>query len=116
GTIWVGTYDGGLNRFKDGRFARYTTDEGLFSNGVFQILVDDADNFWMSSNQGIYRVSRRQLNDFAEGKLGQITSISYGVKDGMLNSECNGGRQPAGVRARDGRLWFPTVEGVVVVD
>jgi ligand-binding sensor domain-containing protein/signal transduction histidine kinase len=116
GILWIGTYDGGLNRFKDGRLTRYTTDDGLFANGVFQILEDDAGNLWMSSNQGIYRVSLRQLNDFAAGKLGQITSISYGVEDGMLNSECNGGRQPAGLRARDGRLWFPTVAGVVVVD
>ncbi|MCI0490107.1 MAG: histidine kinase, partial [Blastocatellia bacterium] len=116
GTLWTGTYEGGLNRFKGGRFTRYTTDDGLFSNGVFQILEDDADNFWMSGNQGIYRVRRQQLNDFAEGKLGQITSISYGVADGMRNVECNGGRQPAGIRARDGRLWFPTVDGIVVVD
>ena len=116
GTIWIGTYEGGLNRFKDGRFTHYTTDDGLFSNGVFQILEDDAGNFWMSSNQGIYRVSRQQLNDFADRKLTQLTSISYGVRDGMPNSECNGGRQPAGLRARDGRLWFPTLNGVVAVD
>ncbi|MCI0487136.1 MAG: histidine kinase [Blastocatellia bacterium] len=116
GALWIGTYDGGLDRFKDGRFTRYTTDDGLFSNGVFQILEDDAGNFWMSSNQGIYRVSHRQLNDFAEGKLTRLTSISYGVRDGMRNSECNGGRQPAGFRARDGRLWFPTLNGVVSVD
>ena len=116
GTIWIGTYDGGLNRFEDGRLTRYTTDDGLFSNGVFQILEDDAGNFWMSSNQGIYRVSRKQLNDFADGRLARLTSISYGVRDGMLNSECNGGRQPAGLRSRDGRLWFPTLNGVVAID
>jgi signal transduction histidine kinase len=34
----------------------------------------------------------------------------------MLSAECNGGRQPAALRARDGRLWFPTLNGVVVVD
>ncbi|MCI0488143.1 MAG: histidine kinase [Blastocatellia bacterium] len=116
GTLWIGTYDGGLNRFKDGRFTRYTTEEGMSSNGVFQILEDDAGNFWMSGNQGIQRVSRQQLNDFAEGKIAALTSVSYGVADGMRVAECNGGRQPAGIVARDGRLWFPTVEGVVVVD
>lgn len=114
--IWIGTYDGGLNRLKDGRLTRYTMDDGLFSNGVFQILEDDAGNFWMSSNQGIYRVSRRQLNDFADRRLARLTSISYEVIDGMLNSECNGGRQPAGIRSRDGRLWFPTLRGVVSID
>src|SRR5690606_29751333 len=34
----------------------------------------------------------------------------------MRNREANGGVQPAGVRARDGRLWFPTQDGVVVID
>ncbi len=116
GAIWIGTYDGGLNRFKDGRITRYTTNDGLFSNGVFQILEDDAGNLWMSSNQGIYCVRRQQLNRFADGQLTRLTSISYGIKEGMLNSECNGGRQPAGFRGRDGRLWFPTISGVVVIE
>jgi signal transduction histidine kinase/ligand-binding sensor domain-containing protein len=116
GTIWVGTYDGGLNRFRDGRFTRYTTNEGLFNNGVFQILEDERGYFWMSCNLGIYRVNRQELEEFAAGKRRSITSIAYGKKDGMLNAECNGGHQPSGIRARDGRLWFPTQDGAVVID
>jgi signal transduction histidine kinase/ligand-binding sensor domain-containing protein len=116
GVLWIGTYDGGLNRFKDGKFTSYTTKEGMFSNGVFAILEDARGNFWMSSNQGIHRASRQQLNDFAEGKIARIDSISYGKADGMLNTECNGARQPAAIKTRDGRMWFPTFEGVAVVD
>jgi signal transduction histidine kinase/ligand-binding sensor domain-containing protein len=116
GALWIGTYDGGLSLFKDGRFTSFTTREGLFSNGVFQILEDRRGNFWMSSNQGVYRVSRRELLDFAEGKIRHLTSVSYGKHDGLLNIECNGGRQPAGIRSRDGRLWFPTQQGVAVID
>ena len=33
----------------------------------------------------------------------------------MLNAECNGGRSPAGVKTRDGKLWFPTQDGVAVI-
>ncbi|MGH9841277.1 MAG: sensor histidine kinase [Blastocatellia bacterium] len=116
GALWIGTYDGGLGRFKDGRFTRYTTREGLFNDGAFQILEDAGGNLWMSSNRGIYRVRKQELNDFAAGKLRSITSIAYGKSDGMLNAECNGGRWPAGVRARDGRLWFPTQDGAAVID
>jgi signal transduction histidine kinase/ligand-binding sensor domain-containing protein len=116
GVLWIGSYDGGLCRFKDGRFTRYTPKEGLFNDGVFQILEDARGNFWMSSNRGIYRVSKRELNDFAAGRLASITSIAYGRSDGMLNPECNGGRWPAGVKTRDGKLWFPTQDGVVVID
>jgi signal transduction histidine kinase/ligand-binding sensor domain-containing protein len=116
GTFWVGTYDDGLSRFRDGRFFNYRMEHGLFNNGVFQILEDRHGYFWISCNKGIYRVSRRELNDFADGKLARINSVAYGKQDGMRNVECNGGRLPAGTKARDGRFWFPTQEGVAVVD
>ena len=116
GTLWIGTYDDGLSRFRDGKFFNYRTEQGLYNNGVFQILEDRHANFWISSNRGIYRVSRRELNEMADGRRSQITAVAFGKADGMLNSECNGGRQPAGLIAPDGRLWFPTMGGVAVVD
>jgi signal transduction histidine kinase/ligand-binding sensor domain-containing protein len=116
GAIWIGTYDSGLNRLKDGKITRYTTREGLYNNGVFQILEDARGYFWMSCNRGIYRVSRRELNDFAEGKIQSITSVSFDKRDGMPSSECNGGYQPAGIKLRAGRLLFPTQGGIAVVD
>jgi signal transduction histidine kinase len=116
GALWIGTYDGGLARLKDGRFTQYTTKNGLFDEGVFQILEDARGNLWMSCNRGIYRAAKQQLNELAERKIQRISCISYGVQDGMLNAECNGGRQPAGIKARDGELWFPTLDGVVVID
>jgi signal transduction histidine kinase/ligand-binding sensor domain-containing protein len=116
GAVWVGTYDGGLSRIKDGRVATVRAADGLFNNGVFRILGDDRGNFWISSNRGIYRVARRQLEDFMEGRASSVISVPYGKEDGLISTECNGGRQPAGVRARDGRLWFPTQAGVAVID
>jgi signal transduction histidine kinase/ligand-binding sensor domain-containing protein len=116
GTLWIGTYDSGLGRFKDGRFTRYTTKEGLFDNGVFQILDDDFGRVWMSCNRGIYRVRKEELNEFAEGKISTVTAVAFGKSDGMENVECNGGRWPAGIKARDGKLWFPTMGGVAVID
>jgi len=115
-TFWLGTYDDGLIRFRDGRFLTYKKENGLFDNGVFQILEDRRGYFWISCNRGIYRVSRRELNDYADRKITRINSVAYGKQDGMLNVECNGGRLPAGIIARDGKFWFPTQEGVAVVD
>lgn len=116
GTMWLGTYDGGLNRFRDGRFTNYSTRNGLFSDGVFQILPDDDGFFWMSSNQGIYRVRKQELEDFAAGKIQAVSSEVFGKRDGLINTECNGGRQPAGIRAKDGLLWFPTQHGAAIVN
>ncbi len=116
GALWIGTFDSGLSRLKDGRFTNYTEQNGLFNNGVFQILEDRRGNFWISCNRGIYRVSRQQLNDYADGKSTVINCVAYGTQDGMLSVECNGGRQPSGIKAHDGKLWFPTQGGVVVID
>jgi diguanylate cyclase (GGDEF)-like protein len=116
GTLWIGTYNEGLSRFKDGRFVNYKTENGLYNNGVFAIEEDARGNFWISSNHGIYRVKRQELNDFADGKIAKINSVGYGTLDGMLSTECNGGRQPASVKDQNGRFWFPTQDGVVVIE
>jgi len=116
GTLWIGTYDGGLGRFKDGRLTRYTTRDGLFDNGVFQILEDDYGWFWMNSNRGIYRVRKQELQDFAAGKVQAITCLAYNKSDGMPSTEGNGGHWPAGVKTRDGKLWFPTMAGAAMID
>ncbi len=117
GAFWFGTFDNGITRLKDGRFSAIRSENGLHDNGAFQILEDESGRFWISSNRGIYRVNKKELNDFADGKISSVTSVAYGVKDGMLDAECNGGVSPAGFKSRkDGRLWFPTQKGVVVID
>ena len=115
-TLWIGTYDNGLGRLQGSHFTRYRKRDGLFSNGVFQILETRNGDLWMSSNQGIYRVDKQELNEFAEGKRRTIASTSYGRADGMINEECNGGLWPAGIKTHDGKLLFPTQDGVAAID
>ena len=115
GTMWLGTAGGGLNRLRDGRITTYSTRVGLFDDKVHHILADDAGQLWMSSNRGVFHVSRQELEAYAAGTARAINSVSYGTADGMKSSECNGSgnAQPAAWRSRDGRLWFPTLKGVV---
>jgi ligand-binding sensor domain-containing protein/signal transduction histidine kinase len=115
GVLWIGTYGGGLNRYKAGRFTTYGIKDGLHDVAVSRIIEDDRGNLWMSGNKGIYRVARSQLNDFADGRIAQINSIAYGMADGMVVDETNGG-QPAGWRTDEGRFWFPTIKGLVEID
>jgi len=116
GSIWIGTRGGGLNRYKDGKFTLCAVKNGLFSDYIFQILEDEQGALWMTSNEGIFKVAKKQLNDFADGKIDSVTSISYGTQDGMSAPLCTGGIQPAGWKSRDGRLWFPTNKGFVMID
>ena len=116
GALWIGTYGYGLFRFKGGKFARITTKDGLFDDVVSAILEDNRANFWMSGNKGIFRVAQDELNAFADGRLGGVTSVSYGVQDGMDVGETNGVGYPSAWRAQDGKLWFAMIKGVVVID
>jgi signal transduction histidine kinase/ligand-binding sensor domain-containing protein len=116
GTLWIGTYDTGLFRYRDGRFTRYTTREGLPVNSAFEIVEDGQGRFWMSSNAGVYRVARDDLDAFAAGRIRSVKAVAYGRGDGMANQECSGIGHPGVIRASDGRLWIGTQKGVSVID
>lgn len=116
GSIWLGTDGGGLCRLRNGKFTSYGQQQGLPDDTFFSILDDRLGNFWLSSNKGIFSVAKKKFDDFDAGRTGKIEAISYGVGDGMKNRECNGGFQPAGWRTKDGKLWFPTVAGVSILD
>jgi len=115
GNLWIGTDGDGLFRFRDGKFNVFTSKNGLYDNLAFSILEDDYGNLWMSGNKGIYRANIIELEEFADGRRKMVNSFSYGSFDGMLSRECNGAN-PAGTKANDGRIWFPTLKGVVVVN
>ena len=116
GTIWFATSGGGLNRWKKGRITHITAKDGLFDNTVFRILEDGQKRFWLSSNRGISVVERRELNDFADGRIGFVRTRSFSQADGLKSQECNGGFQPSGWEASDGKLYFPTTQGAAVID
>lgn len=116
GSAWVGTYGGGLSRFRNGRFDNFDRRHGLASDVVLQILEDDLGYLWLGSNQGISRVAKAELEIVARGEKSTVTSTSFGKADGMRAAECNGGYQPAAWKGREGKLWFATIRGVVTVD
>lgn len=116
GELWIGTLGGGLARFKDGKITSYTSREGLADDNVYEILDGDDGYLWMSCNNGVFRLSKKQLAEFAQGTTLSVTSELFGDSDGMLSSECNGGNQPSGWRSSDGRLWFGSIMGVVSVN
>ena len=116
GTMWIGTYGGGINRLRDGKFQALTTAQGLLDNFVSRILVDNEGKFWILGNLGIFAVSRDELNAVADHNKNTIIGSAFGMADGMASSEASGGHQNAGIRARDGRLWFPMIKDVVIID
>jgi signal transduction histidine kinase/ligand-binding sensor domain-containing protein len=116
GTLWAGTGGGGLSRWRNGRFISYTPEGGLADGFICGIAEDGLGSLWMSSHHEIFRVSRKELDEFAAGEIPKIHCALFGVDDGLNTRECSGGSQPTVCRSRDGRLWFATGNGLAVVN
>ena len=114
--LWVGTAANGFNLIRNGKISQFTTNDGLINEVVLKILEDQYGYFWISCNKGIYKIKRQDLLDFADQKILSLNPVSYGKTDGMESIECNGGVTPAGCIARDGKLMFPTMDGISVID
>lgn len=115
GTLWFGSQRSGLTRLRDGIFHSYTVKDGLYSNEVYSVAVDDAGDVWMGGPHGILHVSAADLDDHAAGKITTIHTDVYSTNAGMKVEECSSAYQPAAAKSRDGTLWFCTHLGVVSI-
>ena len=116
GSLWIGTSGEGLARLRDGQVRRIGAADGLW-DGLVQVIVEDVDGqFWMTCNRGFFRVSRAELDALADGRIARVTSSGFGPADALRASTFAGGLQGAGAVDAQGRLWLPSVRGLVIVD
>jgi signal transduction histidine kinase/ligand-binding sensor domain-containing protein len=113
--LWIGTADGGLSRLRDGKFANFTPRDGLADNTICHITEDSQRRLWFSSPHGVFYVEKEALESFARGETKSFSCTSYDQSDGMPSSACTCAFQPSGCMTKDGRLLFPTLDGVAVV-
>ncbi len=116
GRLWVATFGGGLNIVQGTQVASLTSTHGLPEEGLMGIALDGLGSLWLSSNNGIHRIALSDMYAYLDGRRSSVTFQSFGISDGMYSDECNGGFQSCVARTSDGKLWFPTTSGVVMVD
>lgn len=99
GYIWIATNGGGLNCFDPAKkiFTKYLEEDGLGSNVIRSMLMDNSGNIWMSTSMGITKFeTHRKL--FA----------NYGMEDGVQGIEFY---SESCYKASDGKLYFGGDEG-----
>ena len=119
GNLWLGGRVPGLTRFRirDGQVTRYAEKDGLFDGYASRALPDDEGYLWISTSDGIYRASSKDLDDFAAGRISSVPANVFGTADGMKTSEAPTREfGTAGSKGADGSLWFTTVKGIVTID
>lgn len=115
-TLWIGTFGGGLSVLRGSAINSYTTDDGLPSGVICSITEDDAGYLWMSSYSGVFRIKKDALLAYTPNAKRKLDFSVFTKSDGLPSRECTGSFQPAVCKTRDGRLVYPTVKGVAIVD
>lgn len=97
--LWAGT-SMGLNRFslKDDdnppEVNRFTEEDGLPNNTIHGMLMDDGENLWVSTNNGLAKLIPEN---------GSYRIISYFADDGLQNNEFSDG---ASYQSRYSRYFY----------
>lgn len=115
GVVWIGSRESGLARLEGDQLFQFSSEHGLPQLSVLAVLEDDKGTLWMSGADGLASVARAELNAVAQGTATRVNAQFYTETDGLRSAQFLGGFQPAGWRARDGRLWFASNRGLVGV-
>src|SRR5712672_4879075 len=94
GSVWAGTLNGGVSKFKDGHFTTYTTTNGLASNTVSSILETRDGAMWVATPSG--------LSSFSNGQWRTYTTV-----EGLPSPEVN-----CLFEDSSGTLWSGTSAGL----
>jgi PAS domain S-box-containing protein len=115
GGLWAAT-DGGLSRIKDGRVATLTSENGLPCNEVFWAMEDDDRSFWLYMPCGLVRIAGPELNAWMSDSKRSVKTTVFDSSDGVRTRNSAGRYGPKVTKSPDGKLWFPAMDGVSVVD
>ena len=87
GTVWVGTWGGGLSKYnvETGKITTYTRENGLPSMSIQGILADEANKvLWLSTFEGLSRfdITEEQFNNYSisDGIQGQLFADGASLK------------------------------------
>jgi signal transduction histidine kinase/ligand-binding sensor domain-containing protein len=114
--LWAGTYDRGLVRIEGDVPTSFTTKQGLPGNAVYQIVEDNEGFLWLGTRNGLVRLRKDELSEFAVGRLKYIALTRFDDTDGLTHAACVTLGQPGSFKADDGALWFSTVGGIAIVN
>ncbi|HAS43816.1 MAG TPA: hypothetical protein DCS93_25265 [Microscillaceae bacterium] len=103
GRLWFATFGGGVVCYDGQKFKTITTKDGIGTDIIYSIQVDNNGYVWLGTQNGVERLS---FDD--QGKVKELKS--YGKVEGFVGIENNG---QAGYKDSQGNLWFGTIKGLI---
>ena len=111
--LWIASNDG-LTGYRDGEIVNFSTENGLPSNIVYDVMMDSEGTLWMPSENSIISVKMSDLEEAAEKGEKSIRVQQYDQSYGMKDSNCLGA--VLSYTDSEGSFWIPTLSGIVVLN
>lgn len=103
--LWLGTNGDGLLYFERDTVYVFNKNDGLLSDNIWTVSVDNENNIWLGTEKGINKTTL--LSDKS------LNIKAYTKEDGLLSGQCNGN---AKLIDFDGKVWFGTIAGATCID
>ena len=108
GTVWVGLATG-IARLQNGQLQKLRRQDGLLDPNISAIVPDERGSLWVYTLRGLFRLNKKNVDDFFRGRIDHVECIAYEGPEGY-------GQENSACRTLDGRIWFPGSKGVIMVD
>jgi signal transduction histidine kinase/ligand-binding sensor domain-containing protein len=115
GAVWAAT-ESGLSRIKDGHIETLSSKNGLPCDEVHWSIEDDDHAVWVYMPCGLARIERSEWYAWVDDPRHVIKSIIFDNSDGVASIGVYGSFGPRVTKSSDGKIWFPTYDGVSVID
>lgn len=101
GNVWIGfSFGGGLVRYGDGRFTRFTSANDLPEGGIFNLFIDSGGKLWIPTTRGgVTRIDHPEAD--------HPSMATYTIADGLSSNDVK-----AITEDRWGRIYFAGGRGI----
>ena len=100
GNLWLGFYDGGLARYRDGRFRVFAHSDGVPAGLIRDLYLDHAGALWVATDSGgVARLDDPQAD--------HPRFVTYTIADGLSSNSVS-----CITEDKLGRMYFGTARGL----
>ena len=111
--VWFTTYEKGFFLYHNSKVYSFPKDNNNYLYSSHCIIEDKKGFFWITTNKGLFQVTKKSLLNYTKDKTRKIYYYYYNKGDGFMTNEFNGGCQPCGNYLKNGQISFPSMNGIV---
>lgn len=111
--LWVGTSGNGFFAIKKNRIIKLPLDKNRGLKDVHSFIEDRNGFIWMSTNKGLFRCKKTDLDHFIAGVATDVYYQCFYKESGFNTNEFNGGCTPSAIVMGNSKFSFPSIDGLV---